>query len=547
MHGTKRPTMSRLRVKPEHAPYRVSADRIRIGGVSYGTAAEIADPDGWVWSLLGAMDGTREPDEIVTAVLRSHPGLAEGTVRAGTQQLVSSGYVEDAGAAYPDCLTEREIQRYDRAVRYYRWLDMTPRASSWDPQVLLRRATVTVLGVGGTGGVAALALAAGTSYAIGDFVAELDDMGFLDSVGGKARIEPAWPPQSIRWLKPGHVSWLLHPAVPYAAAVPVLAVAALAAARPSLIPTFHSLAWNRHSGLVLAINVAISWVLTGLHELGHLAVGRAAGVPTRISLSTRMQFLVVQTDISGLWAARRRTRITAYLAGMTVDLLVASGALLIVALADPHGLTRALLSVTAALGILAIPFQFMVFTRTDLYFVIQDLTKSTSLHADGAAYLRHLFSRAAHAANPAAARRPDPTLPQPRYQRRVIRGYSAVLVTGVITCVAVEAVFFIPSGLTLVWHAILEMCSRAPIAIADGVTALTVIVFLLLVRLIIWWRRNRSFLRAQSPGARSTHLPTAAFSQFCRMAYPTTLTRSASRLTTKRNIREGPFTRENRT
>lgn len=160
MHSAKTPTMSRPRVKPEHAPYRVSAGRIRIGGISYGTAAEIADPDGWVWSLLGAMDGTREPDEIVTAVLRSHPGLPEGTVRAGTQQLVNSGYVEDAGAAYPDCLTERDIQRYDRAVRYYRWLDMTPRASSWDPQALLRRATVTVLGVGGTGGVAALALAA---------------------------------------------------------------------------------------------------------------------------------------------------------------------------------------------------------------------------------------------------------------------------------------------------------------------------------------------------------------------------------------------------
>lgn len=160
MHGTKRMTMSRPRVKPEHAPYRVSAGRIRIGGVTYGTAAEIADPDGWVWSLLGAMDGTREPDEIVTAVLSSHPGLPEGTVRAGTQQLVNSGYVEDAGAAHPDCLTERDIQRYDRAVRYYRWLDMTPRASSWEPQALLRRATVTVLGVGGTGGVAALALAA---------------------------------------------------------------------------------------------------------------------------------------------------------------------------------------------------------------------------------------------------------------------------------------------------------------------------------------------------------------------------------------------------
>lgn len=152
--------MSRPRVKPEHAPYRIPDGRIRIGGLSYGPAGEIADPDGWVWSLLKAMDGTKQPDEIVATVLSSHPGLQEATVMAGAQQLVNSGYVEDAGAAPPDCLTERDLRRYDRALGYYRWLDGTPRASSWEPQALLRRAAVTVLGVGGTGGVAALALAA---------------------------------------------------------------------------------------------------------------------------------------------------------------------------------------------------------------------------------------------------------------------------------------------------------------------------------------------------------------------------------------------------
>jgi hypothetical protein len=40
--------MLRPRVKPEHAPYRLSGGRIRIGGVSYGIAAEISDPDGFV-------------------------------------------------------------------------------------------------------------------------------------------------------------------------------------------------------------------------------------------------------------------------------------------------------------------------------------------------------------------------------------------------------------------------------------------------------------------------------------------------------------------
>jgi molybdopterin-synthase adenylyltransferase len=152
--------MSRPRVKPEHAPYRIAGGKIRIGGVAYGLAAEMSDPDGWVWMMLSAMDGSRAPQEIVEYVQADYPAEPAAALRAAAQQLMASGYVEDAAGPLPSGLTERDRRRYDRAVGYYRWLDLTPRASSWEPQALLRDARVTILGVGGTGGVAALALAA---------------------------------------------------------------------------------------------------------------------------------------------------------------------------------------------------------------------------------------------------------------------------------------------------------------------------------------------------------------------------------------------------
>jgi molybdopterin-synthase adenylyltransferase len=152
--------MQRPRIKPEHAPYRISGGRIRIGGVSYGIAAEIEDPTGAVWTLLQNMDGTRGIGEIVSQTLRSHPGQSADAVHDMACQLTGSGYVEDAGAADPAGLSQRDKQRYDRARNYYRWLDLTPRASTWEPQARLRAARVTVVGVGGTGGVAALGLAA---------------------------------------------------------------------------------------------------------------------------------------------------------------------------------------------------------------------------------------------------------------------------------------------------------------------------------------------------------------------------------------------------
>lgn len=153
-------TMRRPRIKPEHAPYRIGRDRIRIGGMSLGIAAEVEDPTGAVWTLLESMDGSRGVDEITDRVVATHPGASATRVRAGFRALVESGHVEETDAPEPAGITARDKARYDRSRQYFRWIDPVPRASSWEPQALLLHATVTVVGMGGSGGLAAMALAA---------------------------------------------------------------------------------------------------------------------------------------------------------------------------------------------------------------------------------------------------------------------------------------------------------------------------------------------------------------------------------------------------
>jgi molybdopterin-synthase adenylyltransferase len=154
------PMMLRPRVKPEHAAYRIAGSKIRIGGVSFGLAAEMSDPDGWVWTMLSAMDGSRGLPDLIEHVRAVHPAQSPEVLRHGALQLLRTGYVEDVAGPVPGALTERDLRRHDRAVGYFRWLDLIPRESSWEPQARLRAARVTILGVGGTGGIAALALAA---------------------------------------------------------------------------------------------------------------------------------------------------------------------------------------------------------------------------------------------------------------------------------------------------------------------------------------------------------------------------------------------------
>lgn len=152
--------LMRPRVKPEHEAYRLSDSRIRIGGAVYGPASEIVDDSGVVWALLRALDGSRRVDEVVAAVVAEFPDQDPQTVTAGIATLTRAGFIEDTAVEAPHTLSERERQRYDRSRMYYRWVDTTGNVDTWRPQVALRTASVLVIGVGGTGGVAATALAA---------------------------------------------------------------------------------------------------------------------------------------------------------------------------------------------------------------------------------------------------------------------------------------------------------------------------------------------------------------------------------------------------
>jgi molybdopterin/thiamine biosynthesis adenylyltransferase len=188
----------RPRVKPEHGLERTPDNHIRIGGAVYGVAAEVLDRTGAVWTMLQAADGTRSPDEIVAQVLLEHPAEQGDAVHAALDRLVDAGYLEDAAAPDPPALTAREKERYERSRQFFRWIDLNRRDSSWDPQVRLKRARVVVVGLGGTGGTAALALAAtgvGRLHCVDSDAVELSNLNrqvmFEEADVGRSKVDVA--------------------------------------------------------------------------------------------------------------------------------------------------------------------------------------------------------------------------------------------------------------------------------------------------------------------------------------------------------------------
>jgi putative peptide zinc metalloprotease protein len=325
----------------------------------------------------------------------------------------------------------------------------------------------------------------GRDVDIAEFAGKLLRLGYVSAVDGSpvadtTAVRPTWP-----WLTVAHCRWAQSPV----AALSVLVIVALGVAavvlRPDLLPSYRDMFWSPQVSVVLLGNAAIGWSVVLLHELAHLVAARGVGVPGRIRFGTRLQFLVVQTEVTGVWATPRRSRVTVYLAGIALELAVAALAMLGRAVTGPDTAGGALLGAVALLSLASLPFQCMLFMRTDLYFVVQDLARCRNLYGDGSAYLWHLVRRVRRVAST------DPSADLPAPERRVVRAYTAFLGVGTVLCVGFAVAVSVPVGITALVRATDRLLGGAgPVGVLDGAIALLFAATVWTIWVRAWWRRH---------------------------------------------------------
>ncbi|MET8089938.1 ThiF family adenylyltransferase [Micromonospora sp. NPDC005220] len=149
--------MRRPRIKYPHRPVRYGPSLIRIGGLVPGIRRDLIDPDGWAWELLNLLDGSRTTDEVAEELTRLFPHRSQRLVRAAIEDLMIAGHVEDADEP-ASRLAPAARRRYGRSRALSQWMDLTPRRTGWETQVLLGGAKVALVGIGGAGCVVALNL-----------------------------------------------------------------------------------------------------------------------------------------------------------------------------------------------------------------------------------------------------------------------------------------------------------------------------------------------------------------------------------------------------
>ncbi|TPG10401.1 hypothetical protein [Sphingomonas oligophenolica] len=168
----------------------------------------------------------------------------------------------------------------------------------------------------------------------------------------------------------------------------------------------------------------------------------AHGVVSRLGFGMRLWIIVAEADLSGIMALPKRQRYVPLAAGMIVDILnIALITLAITALVrhGDHGFIVVLLQALALQLVVTLLWQFNIFLRTDVYFILCTWFGHPDLDSEARAYLAALLARASF------GRLGRASAPQAFRNLAMVRAFAAIWVIGRIAALAMMVVVVLPT------------------------------------------------------------------------------------------------------
>jgi hypothetical protein len=172
----------------------------------------------------------------------------------------------------------------------------------------------------------------------------------------------------------------------------VVAAIVAGALNHDLVPTHRDVFFSRSLVLIELTIIAGQLPLTIIHELAHLLAGRRLGVASRIRVAHRFTVVVFETVLDGLVMVPRRKRYLPLLAGMLADVVV-MGVLVDVAWLIGPGVAAQVCLALAFTTLPRILWQFFVFLRTDVYYLLATALRCDDLDGAGRDVLRTWYRR----------------------------------------------------------------------------------------------------------------------------------------------------------
>ena len=324
---------------------------------------------------------------------------------------------------------------------------------------------------------------------IGDFLAGLEELGFLRDPGEAAHAAPP-----VRWARLGRAVFSPAGGACLAAALAACVIAMLRS--PALVPGYHDLFFTRYMTILELVTFFGQVPLILLHETAHALAGRRLGLRTRLSVSSRLYYIVAVTAMDGLVTVPRRKRYVPMLAGMMADLAVFAVLVLVAdvtrradgAVSQAGGVALAF----AYLTLLRLAWQFWFYLQTDLYYVFVTVLGCVDLQGAARKVLRDRLGRVLR--RPAAPG--AETGPHPR-DLAVARWYSWLLLAGWAASIAILLTAVIPTAarvFSTVTNRILGSGAQGGTGLADSIVflLLNLAQVIVLAAVVLRERRQRS-------------------------------------------------------
>ncbi|MEU1755614.1 hypothetical protein ABZ436_23545 [Micromonospora matsumotoense] len=296
----------------------------------------------------------------------------------------------------------------------------------------------------------------GEEVDIAELLADLAELGLV-ALPDTAGLSTPSAPAPVRWQRLGRA--LFSPVALLAYAALIVAAVAVAVAQPDLRPHYRAIFFTDYLTVVTIVLAVGQWPLIALHESAHALAGRRLGLRSRLTIGYRLQYLVFETVMDGLVTVPRRKRWVPMLAGIGVDLVVmALLTLAAAALREPDGSLPLLARLCLALSfgaLLRVAWQFFLYLRTDLYYLLTLVLGTVDLHGSASVLLRHRFRR--------LTGRPGLDQQWARLHpvdRRTARWYSWVMVAGYAATLATLAFAIVPAGIHFFAEALAELDGR---------------------------------------------------------------------------------------
>lgn len=146
----------------------------------------------------------------------------------------------------------------------------------------------------------------------------------------------------------------------------------------------------------LVLVLALALVHVTLHELGHMLAAATHGIKSKYGIGNRLWMIVAESDLTGILTLPRSKRYFPMLAGLMVDLFWASLLTILIKVLRGQDANPFAIQLVQALVLdiaISMRWQFDIFVKTDIYFVICNYFRHPDLDRDARAYLHHLLYR----------------------------------------------------------------------------------------------------------------------------------------------------------